>query len=358
MPPISVMIKPASSACNLRCKYCFYHDVAENRELPFKGMMTTAVLEEILQKAFAFADGADVMLSFQGGEPLLRGKAFFKAFFHMLDRINVRRSPVYLGLQTNGTLIDEEWCDIFKKNNFLVGLSLDGDEIANVNRVDENGEPIFEKVLAAAKLMQERGVQFNILSVLTKSVALRIDKIYNFFKAQGFTNLQFIPCLKPLDGQTDNPDLYMDSKAYTLYLLSAFALYQRDLLNGQYVSIRQFDNFVRLAKFELAEQCGMNGYCTHQYVVEGDGTVYPCDFYCTDDNVLGNIKETDFAKIEKSRKAIDFIKESLITNEKCKKCDYFMLCRGGCKRERISLEKCDAYKTFFKFALPYLKKIT
>ena len=106
MPPISVMIKPASSACNLRCEYCFYHDVAENRELPFKGMMTTAVLEDILCKAFDYADGKSVMLSFQGGEPLMRGKAFYKAFFHMLDRININRAPVYLGIQTNGTLID------------------------------------------------------------------------------------------------------------------------------------------------------------------------------------------------------------------------------------------------------------
>lgn len=358
MPPISVMIKPASSACNLRCKYCFYHDVAENREIPFKGMMTTAVLEEILKKAFAFADGNDVILSFQGGEPLLRGKAFYKAFFHMLDRINDKGSAVYLGIQTNGTLIDDEWCEIFKQNNFLVGLSLDGDEIANKNRVDENGEPVFEKVLAAADMMKKSGVQFNILSVLTKATALRIDKIYAFFKAHGFSNLQFIPCLKPMDGKVADTDFYLDSKTYTLFLLSAFALYQRDLAEGNYVSIRQFDNFVKLAHFEQAEQCGMNGFCTHQYVVEGDGTVYPCDFFCTDDYALGNIKDTDFSKLEKSKKAVDFIKESVVVDPKCKTCEYYMLCRGGCKREKISLDKCEAYKTFFKFAIPYLKRIS
>lgn len=118
-----------------------------------------------------------------------------------------------MGIQTNGTLIDDEWCEIFKTGDFLVGLSLDGDETANVNRVDKDGNPTFQKVVAAAKLLQKHDVNFNILTVLTKDVAMRIGKIYPFFTSQGFKRLQFIPCLKPLSGEVENPDFYLDEKA-------------------------------------------------------------------------------------------------------------------------------------------------
>ena len=159
-------------------------------------------------------------------------------------------------------------------------------------------------------------------------------------------------------GEVENPDFYLDEKSYALFLLSAFALYQKDMANGDYTSIRQFDNFVRLAHFERAEQCGMNGYCTHQFVIESDGSVYPCDFYCTDEYLLGNISDKDFFTLEHSNKAVEFIKESLVVDETCKSCEYYMLCKGGCKRERRDVEKCKAYKTFFRFALPYLKNMS
>ena len=352
------MIKPASGSCNMRCKYCFYHDVAKNREMPSHGAMSLQTMETIVKKAFAYASGSPVYINFQGGEPLLIGKQFFKATANMIARTNIKKSPVFLGLQTNGTLIDDEWCEIFKANDFLVGLSLDGDEIANANRIDKDGNPTFDKIMASAQLLQKHDVNFNILTVLTRDVAMRIGKIYPFFTSHGFKRLQFIPCLKPLSGEIENPDFYLNEKSYTLFLLSAFALYQKDMAEGNYTSIRQFDNFVRLAHFERAEQCGMNGHCTHQFVIEADGAVYPCDFYCTDEYLLGNILEKDFFTLEHSPVAINFIKESLVVDEACKSCEYYMLCKGGCKRERRDVERCKAYKTFFKFALPYLKNMS
>lgn len=374
MPPISIMLKPASSNCNLRCKYCFYHSLSEQRELPSRGFMSTDTLRDVLQKAFAFADGELIMLSFQGGEPLLAGKDFFRSFAEMLPELNVKNSPVHVGVQTNGTLIDEEWCGIFSKNRYLVGLSLDGDAAANALRVDADGEETFDKVFAAAKLLKDKKINFNILSVLTKPVAENIARIYAFFRKNGFKHLQFIPCLKPLNGAADTPeafyyngdeaeseaeeDYFLTSADYEEFLKKAFSLYTRDYIDGKYVSIRTFDNFVRLAHSQRAEQCGMNGYCTHQYVIEADGEVYPCDFYCLDEYALGNIRDTDFAALEKHPKAVKFIKESLGIQEKCKECTYYRLCRGGCKRERIDLDKCKAYKNFFPYALPHLKRMS
>ena len=375
MPPVSLMIKPASSNCNLRCKYCFYHDLASCREMPSHGMMTLTTLEDILKKAFEFADGSMVMISFQGGEPLLAGKDFFRGFASMLPRLNTKRSAVHVGVQTNGTLIDEEWCDIFLKNRYLVGLSLDGDAVTNVLRIDAKGEDTFDRVYSAAKMLQAKKVDFNILTVITKPVVDNISRVYSFFRKNKFKHLQFIPCLKPLGmPKADTPesfyengdeaenmmnaeDFHINADDYEIFLKKAFSLYTRDYIDGRYTSIRLFDNFVRLAHSQRAEQCGMNGHCTHQYVIEADGEVYPCDFYCTDEYSLGNILDTDFAKLERSPKAIKFIEESLGIEEKCKECNYYRLCKNGCKRERIDLDKCTAYKNFFPYALPHLKRM-
>ena len=375
MPPVSLMIKPASSNCNLRCKYCFYHDLASCREMPSHGMMTLNTLEDILKKAFEFADGSMVMISFQGGEPLLAGKDFFRGFAAMLPRLNTKRSAVHVGVQTNGTLIDEEWCDIFLKNRYLVGLSLDGDAVTNVLRIDAKGEDTFDRVYSAAKMLQAKKVDFNILTVITKPVVDNISRVYSFFRKNKFKHLQFIPCLKPLGmPKADTPesfyengdeaenmmnaeDFHINAEDYEIFLKKAFSLYTRDYIDGRYTSIRLFDNFVRLAHSQRAEQCGMNGHCTHQYVIEADGEVYPCDFYCTDEYSLGNILDTDFAKLERSPKAIKFIEESLGIEEKCKECNYYRLCKNGCKRERIDLDKCTAYKNFFPYALPHLKRM-
>ena len=375
MPPVSLMIKPASSNCNLRCKYCFYHDLASCREMPSHGMMTLDTLEDILKKAFEFADGSMVMISFQGGEPLLAGKDFFRGFAAMLPRLNTKRSAVHVGVQTNGTLIDEEWCDIFLKNRYLVGLSLDGDAVTNILRIDAKGEDTFDRVSSAAKMLQAKKVDFNILTVITKPVVDNISRVYSFFRKNKFKHLQFIPCLKPLGmPKADTPesfyengdeaenmmnaeDFHINADDYEIFLKKAFSLYTRDYIDGRYTSIRLFDNFVRLAHSQRAEQCGMNGHCTHQYVIEADGEVYPCDFYCTDEYSLGNILDTDFAKLERSPKAIKFIEESLGIEEKCKECNYYRLCKNGCKRERIDLDKCTAYKNFFPYALPHLKRM-
>ena len=375
MPPVSLMIKPASSNCNLRCKYCFYHDLASCREMPSHGMMTLNTLEDILKKAFEFADGSMVMISFQGGEPLLAGKDFFRGFAAMLPRLNTKRSAVHVGVQTNGTLIDEEWCDIFLKNRYLVGLSLDGDAVTNILRIDAKGEDTFDRVYSAAKMLQAKKVDFNILTVITKPVVDNISRVYSFFRKNKFKHLQFIPCLKPLGmPKADTPesfyengdeaenmmnaeDFHINADDYEIFLKKAFSLYTRDYIDGRYTSIRLFDNFVRLAHSQRAEQCGMNGHCTHQYVIEADGEVYPCDFYCTDEYSLGNILDTDFAKLERSPKAIKFIEESLGIEEKCKECNYYRLCKNGCKRERIDLDKCTAYKNFFPYALPHLKRM-
>jgi len=349
------MLKPSSSLCNMQCKYCFYHSLAENREQYSYGLMDEAIFEETIKKAIDFTKGMPINLSFQGGEPLLRGIDFFSNVVEATKRHNKYRSPINYALQTNGTLIDKQWCKLFKDNDILIGLSLDGDRAHNIYRIDNQGSETFDKVYDSIKLMQKEKVNFNILTVLTPLIAENIQEIYNFFTSSGCKHLQFIPCLSPLNAPKSN--YTVSSEQYTQFLFKLFELYLKDFKGNNYTSIRHFDNLVMLSKGEYAEQCGMNGHCTHQFVIEADGTVFPCDYYCTDEYALGNIKDCDFVQLSNHPKAIDFIKSSLILPEKCKDCNVFLLCRGGCKRESIDIDKCESYKKFLPFAIPFLKRM-
>lgn len=345
--PISVMVKPSSSACNLKCKYCFYTSLAEARDEAFKGYMNEKTAENIIKSALEYARSTEVFFTFQGGEPLLSGIDFFKMFVEKENRLNLNKSKITNCIQTNATLITDEWCEFFKQNNILVGVSLDGDRELNSYRVYKDGRESFDDVMHGIALLQKHGVTFNILSVLTSRLAQNFRKSYRFFKSNNLHYLQYIPCLKAFD-ETES-EYAMSIGDYSSYLCSAYKLYFNDLSRGVQMSIRQFDNYRLLMQGRPAEQCGMNGFCSEQFVVEGDGSVYPCDFYCTTEYYLGNINDLSFAEISKSETYRSFVKSSFTVPDRCKACDYYTLCRGGgCKRNALSSDYCEAYKMFFK----------
>lgn len=355
MPALSIMVKPASALCNLRCEYCFYRDVAESRKQSEYGIMTRKTAKALIEKALDFADGAPISFTFQGGEPTLAGLDYYRDFIGDLKELNVKKSPVFLGIQTNGTLINDEWASFLAENNFLTGLSLDGDFESNRFRKDDNGKNSFYKIIKAAETLKKHGAEFNILAVLTGYTARRGKDIYKFFKSEGFKNIQFIPCLKPF-GFSGESELFMTESEYADFLCDVFSLYAEDYKKGKYISVRQFDNWVRLYLGSAAEQCGMNGFCSRQFVCEGNGNIYPCDFYCTDKYLLGNINVKTFAELAFCDTAKNFIESSGKTPDKCRECEYFSLCRaGGCKRTRQSADYCGAYKKFFEKCLPLFK---
>lgn len=356
MPPLSIMIKPSSSLCNMRCKYCFYHSIANSREVKTFGLMKRETAQNIIDKALDFADGESIYFAFQGGEPLLSGLDFFENFVNYVKEKNIKRSVINFSLQTNGTLINNDWAKFFKKNNFLIGLSLDGDKNANLFRVDNDYRPTFNRVNEASKILSNFGVDFNILIVATGYTAEHIENVFNYFKNKGVKYLQFIPCLRPFKDKSES-QLYMTVSQYESYLIRLFNLYVKSYVEGKYVSIRHFDNMVRLFLNQPCEQCGMQGHCSHQFVVEGNGNVYPCDFYCLDEWLLGNINTSDnFDILAHSKLAIDFIKNSFNIKEECKACPFYRVCRGGgCKRNREDRDYCLAYKSFFSKCLPLFR---
>lgn len=355
MPCLSIMIKPASSLCNLACKYCFYCDVATHRDEFSMGIMKHETAEKLIAEALAFADGCSVAFAFQGGEPLVAGVEYFEFFTKKVKELNRKNSEIFYSIQTNGTLVTDEWAKFFFENKFLVGLSLDGDYEGNKFRVDRNGQNSYYKIIAAANKFKKHKVEYNILTVLTGYCAENAERIYKYFRANGHRYLQFIPCLRPF-GDNSESELYMTPRQYTDFLIKIFNLYVKDFVRGNYISIRQFDNYVRMYLGERPEQCGLGGHCTHQLVVEGNGNVYPCDFYCTDEWLLGNIEETSLRDLANSKKATEFIRQSLAVPEKCKQCRVYPMCRaGGCKRNGVSADYCESYKKFFEGCLPLFR---
>lgn len=363
MPPVSLLIKPASSSCNMRCRYCFYSDVTSRREIANYGVMTEETLETVVRKTLEYADG-EASFGFQGGEPTMAGLAFFRRVVELQRQYNTKRVKIANAIQTNGLNIDDEWARFLHDNGFLVGLSLDGTQpVHDKYRGDAAGGGTFERVLAAAKRMDRYRVEYNILSTVNLDVARNIERIYYFFKRQGFRYLQFIPCLDELAGEPREYSL--TPKAYGDFLVRLFKLWYVDLNTGKPVSIRYFDNLAMMLAGYPPESCGMAGVCGCYYMVEADGSVYPCDFYVTDEWRIGNILTDGFGEMRETQAAKRFFELSVPVAEQCRECPHYRLCRGGCRRNREpvveggnNLNKlCPAFREFFDYATQDLEKV-
>ncbi len=358
MPPIHLLIKPASSLCNLNCTYCFYHDISDKREIASYGIMEDDTIKNIIKKALDYAEG-DCTIAYQGGEPTLAGLDFFKKTIEYQNKYNHKNIVINNAIQTNATTITDEWAEFFHDNKFLVGVSLDGSSnVHDTFRVDKNKNGTFTKVMDGIKILQKHAVDFNILTVVNSHTAKQISKVYRFFKTKKFEYMQFITCLDPLGEALGNEPYSLSSKAYGDFLCTLFDMWYEDIISGNSVHIRQFENYIEMILGYPPESCGMSGICSFQHVIEANGDVYPCDFYVLDKFRLGNLCVDTFEDIQSKRHEINFIEESALFLEECKSCKYFPLCRGGCKRYREFLPDgtygmnnyCESYKLFFSHA--------
>lgn len=347
MQHLTILVKPASSLCNMRCDYCFYHDVSSHREVRCFGIMKYGVLDTLIRRAFAFAEQS-VSFVFQGGEPMLAGIDFFKTAIAYQKKYNSRGIKVYNTIQTNGTLIDDEFATFFGEHKFLVGISLDGDKTINdTYRHFPDGDGSFDRTTNGIKLLEKHGVDFNILAVISKKSAVTPGKVYNSLKKYKY--LQFIPLIDDFDKK--NMDFSLGADDYGKFLVETFELYYKDILDGNYVSVRDFDSYVNMLLGMPPSSCAMQGKCGGYFTVESDGSVYTCDFYVTDEYKIGNICDSSFFSLAKSEKQKEFIESSVCIEEKCHTCRWFKLCRGGCRRHREPFPSknkfCEAYSYFF-----------
>lgn len=366
MPPLSLLIKPASGSCNMRCQYCFYCDEAKKRTLDSLGHMSPQTMHQIADKAMEYADG-ECTFAFQGGEPTLVGLEFFKDLSNYISgHLNPKHICVQYAVQTNGYELNEEWAQWLAAHHVLVGVSLDGPrDIHNQYRLDHQGRGTFDQVMKSIHLLKKYRVDFNILTVVSSANARKGQQIYNFFKKQGFVFQQYIECLDPIGELQGGHKYSLTPQKYEVFLKNIFDCWYRDMKAGEYVYNRYFENLMMILSGQYPEGCNMRGVCSPQWVIEADGSVYPCDFYALDQWKLGNILENSFEEMEKARQNSGFVVWSQQQPEQCKTCKWLPLCRNGCRRHREPVTKnstginyfCTAYKNFLEYALPRLMEI-
>lgn len=359
MAVITVLIKPSSSSCNLSCSYCFYKDISNKREIKNYGMMDYNTLNAIIQRVYKIAEG-EINFIFQGGEPTLVGLDYYKELIYLQEKHNVKGLKIYNSIQTNGILIDEKWAKFLSENNFLVGLSLDGPkDIHDLNRKYLQNKGSYKEVERAVILLNKYNVNYNILCVVTKNVARHIIKVYNYYSKMGFKDLQFIPCLDRIDQLPGQNPYSLTPKIYGDFLIKLFNLWYRDIQGNNGMNIRMFQEILNTLSGNEPQSCHMGDGCSMNLVIESDGSAYPCDFYVLDNWKLGNLKNDNILDIYNREKAYDFINESKTLSVECGQCEYYFICRGGCRRHYEPLLEnkkrtnyfCEAYKTFYKYSL-------
>lgn len=251
-------------------------------------------------------------------------------------------------LQTNGYALNEEWCQFLKENHFLV----DSPWTERRRFTMPTGMTRLETALMpgsnhAADLMDQYQVDYNILTVVTADIAERIEEIYAEYRKNGWHYQQYIPCLDPMEEGHGKTSYALNPEQYGSFLIRLFRLWYKDLRKGRQPFIRTFENYVALAAGYQAEACEQRGICGIQYVVEADGSVYPCDFYMLDEYRLGNFNPDLLDVIDKKREDIGFISHSRKIPEGCAACPHYMLCRGGCQRSRDLHPETGLYTNYF-----------
>jgi uncharacterized protein len=389
-----VMAKPAGSACNLDCGYCFYLGKPALAGGPGAGHMDDDVLELFVRQYIAGVTADEVVFSWQGGEPTLRGLDFFRKVVALQQKHAKRGQRIENDLQTNGTLLDEDWARFLKEHRFLVGLSIDGPrELHDRYRVTKRGAPTFDAVLAAAALLRRFGVRFNTLTCVSRCNASRPLDVYRFLRRElGSTYLQFIPVVQargfehvapgardpsslPLVGEPrsrpDHPESVVtewsvDPDEYGRFLCSVWDEWRR----------RDFGKvLINFAETLVAQHLGLpSQVCVHSEVcgkgvaVEHDGTVYACDHYVYPEYRLGNLRsQTTLADMVFSPAQVRFgYAKSETLPRHCRECEFLSDCWGECPKNRLLRAPdgepgvnylCRGLQRFYRHAVPQAERI-
>lgn len=365
MKHINFLIKPASSLCNLHCKYCFYADEAEKRSQKSMGVMAQKTVDTLLAQAFSEIEpGGTIRFSFQGGEPTVAGLNYFQEFTRKAHALCPPKVTLHFAIQTNGTLLDEQWAQFFRDEHFLVGISMDGcKDIHDMHRVDAKGGGSWGNVMKGLQMLKRRHVEVNALCVVTGRCARSPGKVYRELKKLGFQYMQFIACLDPIGEERGRMPYSLTPEAYGKFLCGVFDLWYADWEAGEYHSVRLFDDYVHILLGDGASTCATCGTCGAYFVVEGDGSVYPCDFFVLDDWRMGSLGEASLAELAVCDMAKQFLLWGKEKPEECGGCRWGRICNGGCKNDWVQTPEgsrnyyCQAFRLLLDYGYSRLINI-
>jgi uncharacterized protein len=361
--PFNIMAKPVCGVCNLDCQYCYY--TSKPRELypsVKQFMMPQEVLERYTQQYLA-AMPVRCEFGWQGGEPLLAGKEFFRKAVELQKQHARPGQAITNALQTNGTLLDDEWCELLAENKFLVGISLDGPaQWHDFYRRDHAGKPTFHRAWAGLELLRRHRVEFNVLVTLNSVNAPHAGDIYRFFVNRGVQYLQFIPILERT--ADDRPtDYSCTSEQFGQFMLDVFEQWAtRDV--GK-VSERFIDNVLHWLIFGRAAMCCYGDRCANAHVLEWNGDLYVCDHFVYRRWRIGNILNRPLEGLVRDLLLEDFAALKTPLPDACKECEFAPLCQGGCPKHHMPIGTdlarvnyfCEGHKAFFRAAMPELRRM-
>ncbi len=361
MKPFSLLIKPASADCNLRCEYCFYIDhLEEGTNAP---RMSDETLEILIKSYMNTNQYNNYSFGWQGGEPTLMGLKFFEKVVEFQKKYGTPGAAVSNGLQTNGTLITEEMAKLFGKYKFLLGVSLDGPPyLHDYYRKTLGQTPTHSLVMRGIEILKKQNVEFNILILVNNKTVKKAREIYQYMKSQGFFYHQYIPCIE--FDKNNKPHSYsITGKEWGTFLCELFDEWIKEDMYK--ISIRLFDSILEYLVYGRYNVCFMNNNCCQYFVVEYDGNVYPCDFFVRKDLLLGNLKTGTWDGFLKSPLYLRFGRQKVNWNEYCNNCPYLNLCHGDCQKFRIGGSKssrtlsllCKGWRMFYAHTLTQFKRI-
>ena len=374
--PMYVMLKPAGSLCNLRCKYCYYLEKDKLYKQCKNHVISDELLEKFIKEYIEAQTTPQVLFTWHGGETLMRPISFYKRALE-LQRIYGRGRQIDNCIQTNGTLLTDEWCQFFKDNNFLVGVSIDGpQEFHDEYRRTATNKPTFVKVMNGINLLNKHGVEWNALAVVNDYNADYPLEFYRFFKQIGCKYIQFSPIVERVvkreDGLTLAPgmqggdaglaDFSITPEQWGNFLCTIFDEWVHNDVGEYFVQL--FDatlaNWVGQAPGVciLAEECG------HAGVMEFNGDVYSCDHFVYPEHLLGNLHTKTITEMMYSDQQNKFAKmKKQMLPQQCKECKFLFACHGECPKNRFLNDKygnyglnylCKGYRQFFEHVEPYM----
>ncbi len=361
---VTVMIKPVGAMCNLRCRYCYYLPTMElfgGRER----RMSLDTLEALFAGMLPRFD-QHVTIAWQGGEPTMAGRDFFQKAIDFQNQYKRPGQTIAHALQTNATLLDDDWCRFLKSYGFLVGVSIDGPpQLHDHHRLTVANQPSCNAVLAGLKRLQRHEVEYNILCVLNERNVKHPDEVFAYLINLGARHLQFIPAIEWVgDGQL--APFSPTGEQYGEFMCRVFDLWYDRYRTS--ISIRLFDALLNQLVLGRMPLCINDASCHNQLTIEHDGSVFGCDHFVEDRWRLGRIEDDRldtgwFDRVDQDRLG-DFARRKADLPEACVQCDYNALCHGGCPKHRPGLGDraeastlCPGYRRLFEHAGPRLKEL-
>lgn len=374
--PLYVMLKPAGAHCNLACKYCYYLEKNKLYPTAQRHLMSDEMLEQFTREYIEAQTMNQVLFTWHGGEPLLRSIDFYRKALSLQQKYAGGRRIDNV-IQTNGTLLTDEWCEFFAQNHWLVGISIDGPQPYHDHyRLTAAGKPSWQKVMQGIKLLKKHGVEWNAMAVVNAYNANHPLEFYRFFKENGCQFLQFTPIVERLtrheDGRTlaslaDKDEISLSEASvapeqWGYFLCAIFDEWVRKDVGKIFVEI--FDCTLANWMGISPGICAYSKECGHAGVMEHNGDVYSCDHFVFPEYKLGNIRDHSLIDMLYGEQQQEFsrLKHSSLPRQ-CKECDMEFACHGECPKNRFMKDKygdsglnylCPGYYHYYQHVAPYM----